>query len=149
MERKVEQRGLKRTLLWVNANKSPFEGEWALLYSPISLAETEIIWVKSYYEFIGWIEMHGLPTAISIDFHLGDKELTLEREWSKELNTYLPNITYQERTGYTCVIWLTALCKDLNVRLPKYRSQAAIPTQRFLIKNLLDRYERHYTNFKQ
>ena len=47
--------------LWLDDIRDHMQGDW-LAYSPIS--HDEVIWVKSYNEFIYWIKKNELPDAI-------------------------------------------------------------------------------------
>lgn len=45
-----------KKLLWLDDIRNPMEGDW-LTYSPIN--HDEVIWVKSYNEFVNWIDAYG------------------------------------------------------------------------------------------
>jgi len=66
---------MKRYLLWLDDTRDPFEllpdGSSWLVFSPIDLTGVEVVWVKSYDEFVGWITGNGLPGGICFDHDLG------------------------------------------------------------------------------
>jgi hypothetical protein len=63
--------------------------------------------VRTYEEFVKWIEENGMPNFISFDHDLGT-----------------------EKTGYDCAFWLVEYCMDNNVPLPKYNVHSANPVGR-------------------
>jgi len=72
-------------------------------------------WVKSYKEFVEWIQDHGLPTKICFDNDLG------------------PN----QKEGKDCAKWLIEYCLDNELPLPEYRVQSANTPAREYISGLL------------
>ena len=44
-----------KKLLWLDDYRNPFEDNW-LNFSPIPINQLEVVWVKSYNEFVEWIE---------------------------------------------------------------------------------------------
>ena len=113
---------VKTKLLWVDDIRDPFEndGEWQN-FAPIRASE--VIWVKSYEEFVGWITVNGLPDGIAFDHDLAD-------------------VKDDEKTGMDCAKWLVDYCLDNGVDLPLFSSQSANPPGRDNILSLL-------TNFKK
>lgn len=103
-----------KTLLWLDDARDPNEDGWAETFSPIPQPYM-VVWVKSYKEFIRWIQANGLPDGVCFDYELG----TL-------------------RTGYDCAEWMTGYCLNTLQQLPKYASQSADPQGRENILKLLD-----------
>ena len=54
--------------------------DW-IAFSPIG-RNVNIVWVKSYIEFINYIKKHGLPDAICFDHDLSDYEHLEEKTGS-------------------------------------------------------------------
>ena len=75
-------------------NKYPFK--WIDVYSPIN-GDFDVVWVKTYDEFVKYITENGLPDGICFDNDLGE-----------------------EKEGYDCVKWLVNYCQDNNLKLPPY-----------------------------
>lgn len=77
--------------------------------------------VRSYEEFVKYIETHGLPQRVSFDHDLSD--------FNKDV----------EMTGYDCCKWLCEFCIDNDKKLPNYlvHTQNPIGKQNILsyIKN--------------
>ena len=76
--------------------------------------------VRSYEEFVDYIEFYGVPKLISFDHDL-DREHTLffyENGGFKNP----PNPKYENfkfKTGYDCALWLIEYCKENNLELKK------------------------------
>ena len=104
------------TLLWLDDERDPFEPRWQP-YFP--LESPDVVWVKSYVEFIDWITKHSLPTAICFDHDLGDGP-----------------------SGMDAAKWLTEYCLDTGANLPRWNIQSANPIGKLNIKALLESFAR-------
>lgn len=120
-----------RILLWLDDYRDPKEDKW-LVFSPIP-DPYDIVWVKSYNEFVSWINENGLPTGICFDHDLADQHYAPETD----------NYKYTEKTGMDCAKWLIDHCIDNNKELPKFASQSANPSGRENILALLNNYKKH------
>jgi hypothetical protein len=79
--------------------------------------------VRSYDEFIGWIEINGLPDMISFDHDLGDETT---------------------KTGYDCAKWLVSYCTQNNLPyLPEYNIHSANPVGKANIESYLSNAKKH------
>ena len=76
--------------------------------------------VRSFDEFVAWIETNGLPDFISFDHDLG-----LLDEQSEELN------------GMTCAKWLVNYCLDNDLKLPDFVVHSSNPAGAKNIEGLL------------
>lgn len=132
-----------KKLLWLDDVRNPLENDW-LVFSPIPLEEIkDIIWVKSYNEFVNYITKNGLPDAICFDHDLGLPE-HFERV-SKGLSKRKSKLLKQEeKTGYDCAKWLVDYCIDNNQKLPLYNIQSANPTG----KENIDKYLKNYVKIQ-
>lgn len=122
----------KGTLLWLDDVRDPLQNDW-LVFSPIT--PTEVVWVKSYKEFINWINERGLPEAICFDHDLADISYNPEKGQSM--------FVYHEKTGYDCAKWLIDYCLDNNLDLPLYNIQSANPVGKVNIDGCLKNYIKH------
>ena len=128
-----------KKLLWLDDYRNPMEGQW-LVFSPITLEDLEVFWVKSYKEFTDWITENGLPDAICFDHDLGDyqafrnghPEYFEDQEWPET-----------EKTGYDCAKWLVEYCMENKLKLPLYNIQSANPVGKENIDKLLKNYIKH------
>lgn len=77
--------------------------------------------VRSYTEFVKWIETNGLPDFISFDHDLG-----------------LPKLPEnEEQNGMTCAKWLVNYCMDYNLKLPDFVVHSSNPAGKRNIEGLL------------
>lgn len=127
-------------LLWLDDYRDPFlEREW-LRYSPIP-APFEVIWVKSYNEFVEWIEENGLPDGICFDHDLDDEHYHPDMYVSPE--SYNQHYgTFKEKTGYEAAKWLVDYCLDTNSDLPKFNVHSFNPVGKENIRGLLINYNK-------
>lgn len=113
-----------KKLLWVDDERDPFEnnGHW-LAYAPF--ITNDVVWVKSYDEFVSWIIENGLPDGISFDHDLGD------------------TVNPKEKTGFECAKWLVDYCLDNDSTLPEFTSQSSNPAGRKNILGLLNNFKKY------
>lgn len=142
-----------KTLLWLDDIRDPMKDNW-LVFSPIALADIEVIWVKTYIEFTDWITKNGLPDAICFDHDLSDfqafyngypdkleqalqdaKEVGRLHVWEETLQ--------KEKTGMDCAKWLVEYCLDNSMKLPLYNIQSANPVGKENIDSLLKQFTRN------
>lgn len=122
-----------KKLLWLddirNPNETNLDGikHW-LVFSPIQ-EPYEVIWVKSYNEFVDWIERNGMPDGICFDHDLADI--------SYNPNNQKSSFVYHEKTGFDCAKWLVEHCMDNNCVLPLWNVQSANPVGKENINGLL------------
>jgi len=81
--------------------------------------------VRSYNDFINYIEINKLPTILSLDHDLGD---------------YLDGC---EKTGYDCAKWLCDYCQEHNVKFPEYYIHSMNPVGALNIKYYIENYKKH------
>lgn len=112
-----------KKLLWLDDIRNPHETNldgikhW-LVFSPIQ-EPYEVYWVKSYNEFITWIERNGIPDGICFDH---------------DLESYVDGI---EKTGFDCAKWLVEYCMDNDCVLPLWNVQSANPVGKENINGLM------------
>lgn len=80
---------------------------------PIYLKKDWVI-VRSYNEFVEYINLNGLPEVISFDHDLADVHYDVQDHVDQD---YYDTVT--EKTGYHCAQWLINYCMDNNKELPK------------------------------
>lgn len=102
-----------KKLLWLDDIRNPLEGDW-LVFSPLT-RPYDVFWVKSYLEFIDWVNTNGLPDGVCFDHDLADNTTLID--WS-DLNN-------EEKTGYDVAKWLVDYCVDNNKKLPLFNIQSA------------------------
>ena len=86
-----------KKLLWLDDIRDPMDKCLNCMdHSPIG-KDVEVYWVKSYKEFISWIEKNGLPDGICFDHDLGDEGK-------------LKNKRKIPKSGLDCADWLVDYC---------------------------------------
>lgn len=90
--------------------------------------------VRSYDDFVQWIELHGMPEMISFDHDLSfDHYLFNSSEHS-----VIPYDEYKEKTGFHCAKYIV----DNNLPLRRWKVHSANTVGRENIIGLLSQYER-------
>ena len=89
------------TLLWLDDERDPTDSRWHR-YFPVE--NPTAVWVKTYEEFVEWVNVNSLPDAICFDHDLGDG-----------------------LSGMDAAKWLTEYCLDRNQKLPLWSIQSANP----------------------
>lgn len=128
-------------LIWLDDIRNPFENDW-LAFSPIE-QPFDVVWVKSYNEFVDYIQKNGLPDGICFDHDLGFdiKQSMREQGVSKRKSRKLYR-DLKEKNGYDCAKWLVNYCIDRDLNLPKYNIQSANPVGKVNIDGLLKSFIR-------
>lgn len=125
-------------LCWLDDIRDPFKFPYsdmikALLTDDITeqVSPAEVIWVKSYNEFITHITTNGLPDILSLDHDLCWEEMIGEPS--------------TEKTGYDCAKWLVDYCTDNKVKLPEItQCHSQNPAGKKNIVTLLNNFRRDF-----
>ena len=109
----------------VNVTQSWHNGVWIEFPS-------HYVWdvVRSYKEFVAYIETNGLPTRIAFDH-----DLSYEDQNKTE--------GFIEKTGMDCAKWLVDYCIDKDLALPEFYVHSFNVVGRMNIANLLTRFQEH------
>jgi hypothetical protein len=124
-----------KDLLWLDDIRNPYINEEGKVPTRKNGKHYNISWVLNYEQFIKWIELFGLPDAISFDHDLADEHYRPEYSWDK----------YEEKTGMDCAKWLVDYCMDNNKKMPEIFVHSANPVGADNIKGLLDNYINNYS----
>lgn len=89
--------------------------------------------VRSYDEFVGWIEKNGLPDEVSFDHDLADVHY--------DPSTQIQGFEYHETTGYDAAKWLCGYCWTNGLPIPKWNVHSANPVGRDNIIQLIKGFE--------
>lgn len=109
---------MNKILIWVDDIRDPKK---YIRFD--SSAIYDIIWCKSYDEFVTALNNVGKPDMVCFDHDLGDI-----------------NNPEGEKTGYDCAKYLIDFCIDNNIKLPKFYSQSDNGPGRVNIIKLLENY---------
>lgn len=105
--------------------------------NPLYEKNDDWVIVRTYYEFVNYINKFGLPEFISFDHDLA-------------YDHYLPEnqdvIQYEdlvEKTGYDAAKWLCDYCQDNILQLPGYYVHSANPSGKKNIECYLENYKKY------
>lgn len=139
-------------LLWLDDMRSPFLKPWtenvkALLYNDYADHQNygDVVWVKSYAEFVNHILEHGLPDVISFDHDLADEHYHNAMYKGVEEYNKLYD-TFEEKTGYDCAKWLVEHCEITGMNLPELLS---VHSQNPVGKKNIELYFANYRKHKK
>lgn len=132
-----------KVLLWLDDTRDPSEIKdgilhW-LVFSPIG-DPNKVVWVKSYDEFVNYIEIAGLPDGICFDHDLGIPTQLKFRSKGLSKRASRKKASETEKTGMDCAKWLVDYCIDNKKMLPKYNIQSANPSGKANIDGLLKNF---------
>lgn len=136
-----------KNLLWLDDIRNPFLNEEGKVPTDKNGENYNIKWVLNFEQFVKWIELFGLPDAISFDHDLADEHYTPEYFWnnyeeSKKFQEWRRQY-HQEKTGMDCAKWLVDYCIDNEKKLPRIFVHSANPVGADNIKGLLDNFAKH------
>lgn len=101
--------------------------------------------VRSYGQFVKWIETNGMPKMISFDHDLGD---VAELKESLPVEEYFDIDNNREYNGMDCAKWLVEYCMERNLLLPYCVVHSANPAGTENIEGLLKSFTKHQTDGK-
>ena len=118
-----------KNLLWLDDLRNPFLDEEKKV--PLGNDKWNINWVLNYEQFVKWINMYGVPDAVSFDHDLAPEHYTPEYFWedyeeSKKFQEWKSK-DYLEHTGEECAKWLLSHCEWDNKTLPEIYIHSANP----------------------
>lgn len=103
-----------------NYTKNPIFTDW------------EWVIVRSYAEFVAYIEENGIPSFVAFDHDLAD--ITYDPMTQRE------HFEYHETTGKDCADWLINYCIDNELDFPDYFVHSANPIGAENIDGLIKSY---------
>lgn len=121
-----------KRVLWLDDYRDPnskcvysgFFYTWIEMYSPFGDEKVDVVWVKTYDEFVDYIKENSLPDAICFDNDLGE-----------------------DKEGYDCAKWLVEYCMDNQCELPKYVVQSANVTAHENINKLFSNFNKFQNGY--
>jgi hypothetical protein len=116
--------------IFLDDNRNPYD-VFRLTINPI-YESTDWVIVKTYEEFVDFIEKNGLPEIISFDH-----DLSFDHYYEKNQKGDLDYDSFTEKTGYHSALWLTEYCIIKSLPLPKWFVHSANPVGSENIKKLL------------
>lgn len=101
--------------------------------------------VRSYKQFVEFIEANGLPDIISFDHDLAD---VVELKEELDPNEWFNFSENREYTGLDCAKWLIDYCIKHKKDLPKYIVHSANPIGAKRISDLLNDFKKYESKFR-
>lgn len=91
--------------------RTPSDVRWVKLPKPP-------VWdvVRSYNQFVSWIEMNGLPKFVTFDHDLSFEHYPFGEQ---DPTHKIPYNSYKEKTGYHALNWLIEYCSQKDLALPE------------------------------
>jgi hypothetical protein len=91
--------------------------------------------VRSYGQFVNWIDKNGIPDVVSFDYDLDDVEELKEELPIEEWFNIEENYSYK---GTDCLRYLIRKCSEIGRTLPKCIIHSANPDGCDELKQLID-----------
>ena len=119
-------------LIWIDDIRDPQKPTWQnWIKKNFGTNDFDITWVKSYKEFVDFVDKNGLPSNVSFDHDLGNVED--------------PD---NEKTGYDCAKYIVDYCMNNDRDIPNYRIQSDNGPGRENIDKYLQNYHKFYIKNK-
>lgn len=97
--------------------------------------------VRSYQEFVDYIEKEGVPDFISFDHDLSDEHYSTKMYENNDSYNELYK-DFKEKTGYDCAKWLLNYCSLNSLPIPEFNIHSMNPVGRENIKNIFESYKK-------
>lgn len=99
--------------------------------------------VRSYEDFVSWIQLNGLPDVVSFDHDLAREHTKFYFDNGGHKNPPNPMDTvFNEKTGYDAAKWMCSYCLKNSLPLPDWNVHSANPVGKENISSLLKNYEK-------
>jgi hypothetical protein len=99
--------------------------------------------VRSYEDFVNYIEQNGIPDEVSFDHDLSREHTKYYFDNGGHDNPPDPlGVEFKEKTGYDAAKWLCDYCWTNGIPLPKWNIHSANPVGSDNIKFLLNNFEK-------
>lgn len=127
--------------LFLDDVRYPHQVTWV----DLPLVEWKI--VRSYDEFVRYIQQHGLPNRISFDHDLSLEHYPLsEADGGSRSPHTIPYNSYKEKTGYHCAKWLAEYCISNNLPYPETFVHSMNPIGSENIWSIVTTFNKVFTN---
>lgn len=100
--------------------------------------------VRSYYQFVDWIIINGMPDFISFDHDLTDEHIQdFVNQRLKQGYQFPDYDNYKEKTGLECAKWLVEYCKNRKIPICDCSIHSHNPVGANNIHSLINGYKKH------
>lgn len=104
---------------------------------PVYTDEKDWVIVRSFNEFVKYINENGLPDIISYDHDLADEH------YKYACADVIPYDNFKEKTGYEAAKWLCEYCQDHKELLPEIFIHTQNTVGGYNIYYYLQNYKKH------
>lgn len=95
--------------------------------SDIYLKEWDV--VRTYFDFVEYMNDNGVPDVVSFDHDLADEHYSSDMYDKNNIyNSLYPS--FKEKTGYDCAKWLHSYCVENGLPYPTYLVHSMNPVGR-------------------
>lgn len=128
---------MKEIFLFLDDIREVKDVTWLILPD----AEWQI--VRSFAQFVEFVEKNGVPYFVSFDHDLADEHYR-QSMYNKDRHytQYYTDGTFKEKTGFHCAKWLVEYCLDKNLAIPRYVAHSMNPIGRENIQSIMEQGKR-------
>jgi hypothetical protein len=98
--------------------------------------------VRSYGEFVAYVEENGVPELISFDHDLAPEHYAPPHVWGEKYAGWVAEQRFAEKTGMQAAEWLKEYCLDMGEQLRAFTVHSANPEGAEQILTLLNNFMR-------
>lgn len=116
--------------------------------------------VKSYDDFVNYITLEGVPSAVSFDYYLANEKTKtyseIDQEYEDAMNQFAVEscelgfheaMTVDDKTGFDCAKWLTNYCIKNQIPMPNCVVHCWNERNKRTIQEYLDSYEDRFASY--
>jgi hypothetical protein len=93
--------------------------------------------VRTYDDFVKWIDINGIPDVVSFDIDL-DPYSEVDKQDSMHCRGYYDHNELDQKTGIHCAEYLVEKCKEFRKPLPEYYIHSANALGRPVLKAIME-----------
>lgn len=98
--------------------------------------------VRSYPQFVAFIESNGIPSVVSFDHDLADEHYRPSMfNPDGHYSNYYENGIFEEKTGYDCAKWLIEYVRKNELEMPRILCHSMNPIGKENIMRLFENYK--------
>lgn len=131
---------MKDKILFLDDVRMPVDAFHYMKMKIFSREDWEI--VRNYDEFIDWIQVNGLPDFIAFDHDLADEHYDVSMYYGVEAYNERA-VTFKEKTGMDCAVWLVDYCMDNGFEFPEYIVHSMNPAGKQNIISYIENFKKH------
>lgn len=98
--------------------------------------------VRSYNEFVEFIEKNGIPEMISLDHDISTEHYAPQEHW-ENYDKWAAEQNFTEKTGMDCVKWIVNYCMDNGIKFPIWHIHSMNPVGSDNMKSYITSFLKH------